>query len=64
MWRLYRAPLANVAIGLIYIHHLVHRGAICNKTAVRGAATPSPPYSAATAPEERNWAAHVQQKNE
>jgi len=33
----------------LYIHHLVHRGAIRNKTAVRGGGRPSrPPYSAAT----------------
>jgi len=30
----------------MYIHHLVHRGAIRNKTAVRGGG--SPPFSAAT----------------
>jgi len=34
----------------VYIHYLVHRGAIHNKTAVRGAGAPlpPPPYCAAT----------------
>jgi len=46
----YKSELHNFANYSYNIHHLVHRGARRNKTAVRGGGRPPrPPYGAATA---------------